>query len=139
VEIAVHTDDPGKRRSEELPVAQHRFASALDVIASDAHRSVHLGTELAAEVRERVRQLWHFRRLAAGLVQEGFDESVPGGSGCEHQMPRLDVGVGWRADGQFECLVDDLAGHGTVGQEHPNGPTRIDGLLEIEHGRSSGR
>jgi hypothetical protein len=61
VEIAVHADDPGKRRPEELPVAQHRFASVLDVIPGDAHRSVHLGAELAAEVRERVGRLWHFR------------------------------------------------------------------------------
>ena len=75
-----------------------------------------------------VRQPWHFGsllraplRLAAGPVQEGLEESVPGGAGGEHLMPRPDVAKGWL---------------GTVGQEHPIGPTRIGGLPEIERARS---
>jgi hypothetical protein len=63
-----------------------------------------------------VRQLWHFRWLAAGLVQERLDASVPGGAGGKHRMPWLDVRVGWRGDGQFECLVDELAGTGRSGR-----------------------
>jgi hypothetical protein len=48
VQVAVHADDAGQRRAEELPVTQHRDAAALGVVAGDAHGPVDLGAEFPA-------------------------------------------------------------------------------------------
>jgi hypothetical protein len=69
VEVAVHAYDAGQRCAEELPVAQHRDPAAFGVVTGDAHGSVHVGAELAAQVREQLGQLGYPRWLATGLVE----------------------------------------------------------------------
>lgn len=56
IQVPVHADDPGQRRAEELPVPQYRDPPGRSVMARDAHRPVHHGTEIAPHVREAGRQ-----------------------------------------------------------------------------------
>jgi hypothetical protein len=67
------------------------------VLNGNSHRPVDLSAQLAAIVLEPLGQGWNFGRPTLGLVEQGGDEAVPGRSGREHHMPRLDVGVRRRA------------------------------------------
>ena len=116
VQVAVHADDAGQRCAEELPVAQHGDPAALGIVAGDAHGAIDLLAEFAAQVREQLGQFGYPRRLAAGLVEQGGDEAIPGGARDEPQVPGLDVGVRRGADREFRASSTISRGTGLSGR-----------------------
>lgn len=131
-EVAVRRHHTAQWGAEELPVAQHRDAPRLGVVAGDAHRAVHARAKIAAQVGEFGGQLRHLGWFRAGLLQHGGDEPVAGSAGDEHDMPRPHVGVRRRARGQLERLLDQVMRHG-VGQEHSRRVPPPDGVVEVVH------
>src|SRR5262245_45552403 len=101
----MHADNTGYRCAEELPIAHHRGCMFLRVLGTDAHRPEDLLAQLVTKVLERSRQRRNVRRPTLRLFGQGEDEAVPARSGYKINMPRLDVGVRWRALGQAEGLI----------------------------------
>ena len=105
------------------------------VLAGDSHRPVDLGAQLAAIVPKRLGQRRDVRWPTLGLLEKGLDEPVARRPGCEHHVPRLDVGVRRRVLGQDESLLDQCPRH-RLGQKQPRRMAVSDHLLKVEHGDS---
>ncbi len=91
---------------------------ALLVLAGDSHRPVDLGAQLAAIVPKRLGQGRDVGWPTLGLLEKGLDEPVARRPGCEHHVPRLDVGVRRRVLSQDESLLDQCPRH-RLGQKQP--------------------
>jgi hypothetical protein len=102
-------------------------------MSRDPHGAVEKCAEFPAMVGEVLGKRGHIRGGDVGPREERFDQAVAGGAGCEDDMPRLDVGVRRRADGQFQRFGHEVLRDRLVAKEQSGRVAIDDGLFEVVH------
>jgi len=105
------------------------------VFASDSHRSVDLCAQFASVVTERLRQGRNIRWPSLGLFEQRGDKAIASRSRHQHQMPGLDVRVGWRKLREGKSLPHQFRWN-PLRQKHAHRMARSDRFVKVQHNRS---